>query len=87
MREDYLPYAVIPRKPDNLDEIIHIAEKLSANIPHVRVDFYVVQGRLYFGEYTFYTGSGYIPFSDENWDIIIGEWLNLPEKSVIIYYK
>lgn len=83
MREDYLPYAVIPRKPDNLDEIIHIAEKLSANIPHVRVDFYVVQGRLYFGEFTFYTGSGYIPFSDKNWDIVIGEWLQLPETRMV----
>lgn len=83
MRKDYLPYKVIPKKPDNLDCIIHIAEKLSAHIPHVRVDFYVVQGNLYFGEFTFYTGSGYIPFSDKKWDVIIGKWLKLPEKRII----
>lgn len=42
------------KKPSSFDEMIILSEKLSTNIPHVRVDFYDVNGKVYFGELTFY---------------------------------
>ena len=44
---------IAPEKPVCFDEMRALAEKLSANIPHVRVDFYEVDGKVYFGELTF----------------------------------
>ena len=72
--------AVIPRKPKCFDEMRALAEKLSENIPHVRVDFYEVDGKVYFSEFTFFSGAGLGAFSPEKWDEIIGSWIKLPEK-------
>lgn len=66
-------------KPKNLDEMIRIAEKLSKKLPHVRVDLYDVNGRIYFGELTFYHHSGLCPMEPIEWDYRFGEWLKLPE--------
>ena len=57
-----------------------IAEKLSAGIPHVRVDLYDINGKIYFGELTFFSGSGNIPFEPDEWDYKIGEWFQLPSE-------
>lgn len=51
---------------------------LSTGIPHVRVDFYEVDDKVYFGEMTFYHHSGMTPFDPEEWDYIFGEWISLP---------
>ena len=56
----------------------HLAEKLAESIPFVRVDFYYVNGRIYFGEMTFYPASGFGKFVPEEWDYKLGEWLDLP---------
>ena len=64
--------------PDNLKEMISLAEKLSANEPFLRVDFYNVEGKIYFGELTLYTGSGYIPFNPKEYDGQLGDLLTLP---------
>lgn len=47
------------RKPKNLDKMFKFASLLSKNIPFVRVDFYEVNGKLYFGELTFFPSSGF----------------------------
>lgn len=52
------PCANIP-KPQNLEEMLACARKLSNGFPHVRVDFYSIGERLVFGELTFYHGAGY----------------------------
>ena len=65
----------------NLEQMIAFAERLSAGIPHVRVDFYEVNGRLYFGEWTFFHWSGFKPFVPEEWDYTFGSWIKLPEKN------
>jgi len=52
-------------KPDKLEEMIYVAEKLSAEIPYVRIDLYYVQEIIYVGEITFYHGSGYEYFLPE----------------------
>lgn len=65
------------QKPINFDKMIALAEKLSKNIPHVRVDFYEINGKLYFGEFTFYHFAGFMPFEPELWDKKIGDMLDL----------
>ena len=57
-----------------------LARKLSIGIPQVRVDFYEVNGKVYFGEMTFFHWSGMTPFEPEKWDEIFGSWINLPDK-------
>lgn len=69
-------------KPLNMDVMKSLAEKLSQNIPHVRVDFYNVDGKIYFGELTFFDSSGFAQFNPEEWDYIFGSWINLPEKTI-----
>ena len=63
-----------------MDEMIGLAEKLSAGIPYVRVDFYVIEGQIKFGEMTFFTWGGFMRFEPQEWDLKLGEWLVLPEK-------
>lgn len=63
--------------PENLDEMIALAEKLSGDVPFLRVDFYNIQGRIYFGELTFSPASGMGRFIPEEWDAILGSWLHL----------
>ena len=62
--------------------MIDFSKILSNGIPHVRVDWYEINGKLYFGELTFYTCSGFIPFENEKWDYEIGEMLKLPKKKI-----
>ncbi len=66
-------------KPDNYDKMIQLAEKLSENIPHVRVDFYSINGNIYFGEMTLYHWGGMMPFEPEEWDYTFGSWIKLPK--------
>lgn len=63
--------------PDNLKEMISLAEKLSANEPFLRVDFYNVEGKIYFGELTFYPASGLGKWTSEEADKEIGIFLKL----------
>lgn len=66
--------------PGCLDTMIDLSQKLSRGIPFLRVDFYYVNGKIYIGELTFYPASGLLPFTDVEWDRIMGSWLKLPEK-------
>lgn len=68
---------LLPRKPAGFDEMRKLASQLSVGIPHVRVDFYDVNGHIYFGELTFYHWSGIVPFKPDNWDRVFGDWINL----------
>lgn len=72
--------AVPPAKPVMFEKMKELAAKLSCGIPHVRVDFYEVDGKIYFGEMTFYHWSGIVPFDPEEWDKTLGSWITLPEK-------
>lgn len=69
---------VWPSKPKNYSEMLEVAKKLSKGIPHVRVDLYNINGRVYFGELTFFHWSGMTPFEPRKWDYMFGEFLNLP---------
>lgn len=67
----------LPDQPDCFDDMKLFAAKLSKGIPHVRIDFYEVNGRVYFGEMTFFHFSGFVPFEPEKWDEKFGDWVNL----------
>lgn len=68
----------LPHKPAAFTLMKELAGKLSKGIPQVRVDFYEVEGRVYFGEMTFFHWSGLTPFEPEQWDRIFGDWIRLP---------
>lgn len=70
--------AQLPAKPRNFEEMRTLAEKLSAGIPHLRVDFYEANGEVYFGELTFCHWSGMKPFKPHKWDEIMGSYIKLP---------
>lgn len=77
-RENY-PLKI--KMPDNFNQMVEIAEKLSSGMPHVRVDLYNVKGRIFFGEFTFFHGSGLSNFFvPKEWDKIFGDWIELPKK-------
>lgn len=67
----------IPRKPERFEEMLELSKLLSKDIPHVRVDFYEINGKVYFGELTFYHFGGFMPFEPESWDMVFGDWLHL----------
>ncbi len=71
---------VLPKKPVMFEEMKVLAEKLSQGVPELRVDFYEVNGRIYFGELTFSHWSGMMPFDPEEWDKTFGDWIELPKK-------
>ncbi len=75
------PQAPIPpEKPVNYDLMIELAEILSKDLSQVRVDFYEVNGKVYFGELTFFHHSGIVPFEPREWDKVFGDWFQLPQK-------
>ena len=61
--------------PINLKRMIKLAETLSENIPFLRVDFYEINGGVYFGELTFFPASGFGKFVPSNWDEKIGDYI------------
>lgn len=65
------PNHIIAR-PEKLNEMLALARKLSEGIPHVRVDFYSINDRIYFGELTFFHGSGMEKFNPNEWDERLG---------------
>ena len=69
--------SITPPKPEHFDEMKAIAEKLSKGMRHVRVDLYNINGKIYFGELTFYHHCGFVPFDPEEWDYTFGSWLSL----------
>lgn len=66
------------KKPDNFDEMVELAHKLSNGMIHLRVDFYAINGKTYFGELTFYHMSGMERFYPEEYDYKFGEMIKLP---------
>ena len=65
--------------PRLLEKMIDFAEQLSCGHPFLRVDFYEVNDQIYFGELTFFPASGFGPFVPEEWDLTLGEWIDLSQ--------
>ncbi len=64
-------------KPSQYEKMIELASILSKNIPFVRCDFYEIKGKVYFGELTFFPGGGVEEFSPEEWDLTLGNLIDL----------
>lgn len=64
-------------KPKRLKDMIKLAERLASDIPFVRVDFYEIGEEIFFGEMTFYPGSGYEKFTPYEWDERIGKLITV----------
>ena len=61
----------------NFDKMIEISKKISKGFPHVRVDLYNINGQIYFGEFTFHHDGGFVPFCPEEWDVKLGDYINI----------
>lgn len=64
-------------KPDKLEEILEYARKLSKGFIHVRMDFYIVNEKIYFGEMTFTNGAGLGKISPKEFDEQLGSWIEI----------
>lgn len=69
------PYKI--DKPEKYDKMIELSEKIAKGMKHVRIDWYEVDGAVYFGEMTFYHNGGFIPFIPDKYDYEFGKYLNL----------
>lgn len=67
-------------KPANFELMRELATKLSQGIPFVRVDFFDVNGHVYFGEFTFFDWGGLKPFESWEMDLELGKLIKLPQK-------
>ena len=65
-------------KPKEFELMKELAAKLSEGIPFVRIDFFDINGNVYFGEYTFFDWGGMNIFSNQEWDKKLGSWITLP---------
>lgn len=68
------------KKPINFEKMIELSKKISKDFPTVRVDFYEVNGKIYFGELTFTSMSGTEKFYPKEYNLIMGDLINLPQK-------
>lgn len=68
-------------KPKKFNHMLEIAKELSKDFPFVRVDLYNIDGNIYFGELTFYDGSGYKGYISDEFDFIMGDKFVLPKKT------
>ena len=64
-------------KPQYFNEMLEIARKLSKPFPHVRVDLYEEENKVFFGELTFYHFGGFTKFEPDEWDYKLGEYFDL----------
>ena len=76
-RDDYRDFAVLPNRPESLDEMSELSRVLSKNIPFVRVDFFEYDGKPRFSEMTFHPCSGFMKFDPPEWDGKVGDMLRL----------
>jgi len=79
-RPKHPPSSIIFKKPKQFSKMMEYARVLSKDVPFLRVDFYEANEQLYFGELTFYPGSGYEKFVPDSYDYLLGSWIELPNE-------
>ena len=77
-RTDYTPYSKA-RVPDQYRKMIELSEQLAKDFICVRVDWYEVDGRIYFGEMTFTPSAGLMLLEPKEYDEILGDLIHLPD--------
>lgn len=68
--------------PENIDEMIEIASTLCRPFPHVRVDLYNIEGKIYFGEMTFYSNAGVVNVYSKEYDKMLASLIKLDEYKI-----
>lgn len=74
--------SILVDKPKNFSRMIEYAERLAEPFPHCRVDLYNINGVIYFGEITFYHGGGTQKIEPEEWNIKMGNWIDLKSSKI-----
>lgn len=64
------------------EQMKEVARKLSEGIPYVRVDLYLVNHKIFFGELTFFHDGGAVALEPKEWENTFGSWIQLPEKKI-----
>ena len=77
MKSEHENATVPPQMPKNYLKMKELAEKISAGIPHIRVDFYEVNGKIYLGELTFFHQGGFVPIEPYEKDLELGSFIQL----------
>ena len=70
----------IPHLPNNFEKMKEFCIVLAKNIPHVRIDFFEVNGQIYFGEMTFFDAGGFMKATPKSWELEWGKLIKLPGK-------
>lgn len=68
---------ILPTKPKNYELMFNLAEKIAGDLKQLRVDFYEVDGAILFGEMTFFDGGGFDSIEPYEWDLRLGNMINL----------
>lgn len=63
--------------PASFAKMVEIGSRIAKLFTYVRVDFYDVDGKLYYGEITLHHGGGYDVFLPESYDLYYGQKLDL----------
>ena len=79
MKQNFPNSAVHLDKPNLLEEMLKLSGYLSKNRPFLRVDWYIVNGQLKFSEFTYYSDAGVKKFHPNEWDYVLGDWIELPQ--------
>lgn len=79
LQQNY-PNGPIDEKPECLEDILDLSAKLSQDLPFVRTDFYMVDGKVLFSEFTFFSDAGMVNFEPEEWNAILGDMIVLPSQ-------
>ncbi|MDO4563067.1 MAG: ATP-grasp fold amidoligase family protein [Clostridia bacterium] len=80
-KSNWRDHDTTPKQPVQFARMVEIAEHFAKEFPFVRVDFFECDGKIYFGEFTFFPANGMQPILPFEWDIKIGDMFNLPEKT------
>lgn len=80
LRQNFPNSSIVLPKPEKLNEILNLAKELSKGFPHIRTDFYIINNRIYFSEFTFFSDCGFATFDPESWDLTLGKLIKLPKK-------
>lgn len=68
---------IILERPKLFDKMVELSEQLSRNMRHVRIDWYIVGDKLFFGEITFYSSSGFSNYDKKEDDLLLGSWITI----------
>lgn len=84
-RLDHKPNPTEIARPYNYDKMIYFSEMIAKDYPFIRMDYYEVEKKLYFGEVTFFPANGFIKFSSKEEDEKWGKYLKLPMERCLFF--